>query len=57
MKSATAKELRNSAAAIIETVRKGHEIVITKRGKAVAVLKPIPEKPKPATPVPPPTRR
>jgi len=43
MRSATAKELRNRAAAILETVSKGGEVVITKRGKSVAVLKPFSE--------------
>lgn len=41
MKTATAKELRNRAAAILETVSKGTEIVITKRGKSIAILKPF----------------
>jgi prevent-host-death family protein len=44
MKTATAKELRNRAAAILETVSKGNEVVITKRGKSVAILKPFAEK-------------
>lgn len=46
MKTATAKELRNRASAILESVRKGEEIVITLRGKSIAVLKPLqkPEK-------------
>jgi prevent-host-death family protein len=44
MKTATAKELRNRAAAILETVSKGNEVVITKRGKSVAILKPFVEK-------------
>ena len=39
MKTATAKELRNRAAAILETVSKGNEVVITKRGKSIAILK------------------
>ena len=30
MKTATAKELRNRAASILETVSKGNEVVITK---------------------------
>jgi len=41
MKTATAKELRNKAAAILETVRKGNEVVITRRGESIAVLKPF----------------
>jgi len=44
MKTATAKELRNRAAAILETVSKGNEVVITKRGKSIAILKPFTEK-------------
>lgn len=46
MKTATAKELRNRAAAILETVCKGNEVVITKRGKSIAILKPFLEKSK-----------
>jgi prevent-host-death family protein len=46
MKTATAKELRNRAAAILETVSKGNEVVITKRGKSIAILKPFLEKSK-----------
>ena len=41
MKTATAKELRNRAAAILETVSKGEEVIITKRGKSIAVVRPI----------------
>ena len=41
MKTATAKELRNRASAILETVSKGEEVIITKRGKSIAVMKPI----------------
>jgi prevent-host-death family protein len=41
MKTATAKELRNRASAILETVSKGEEVIITKRGKSIAVVKPI----------------
>lgn len=46
MKTATAKELRNRAAAILETVSKGNEVVITKRGKSIAILKPFLEESK-----------
>lgn len=46
MKTATAKELRNRAAAILETVCKGNEVVITKRGKSIAILKPFLEESK-----------
>lgn len=41
MKTATAKELRTRAAAILESVIKGDEVIITKRGKSIAVLKPV----------------
>ncbi len=41
MKTATAKDLRIRAAAILETVSKGTEVVITKRGKSIAILKPF----------------
>ena len=41
MKTATAKELRIRASAILEDVEKGHEVIITKRGKSVAVLMPL----------------
>lgn len=43
MKTATAKELRTRAAAILEQVIKGDEVIITRRGKSIAVLKPIRE--------------
>ncbi len=51
MKTATAKELRSRAAAILKRVRKGDEVVITMRGKSVAVMKPIQEIEKPFNPV------
>ena len=41
MKTATAKELRSRASAILENVRRGGEVVITMRGKSIAVLKPL----------------
>ncbi|MEW6003073.1 MAG: type II toxin-antitoxin system prevent-host-death family antitoxin [Nitrospirota bacterium] len=41
MKTATAKELRNKASAILESVQKGNEVIITMRGKSIAVLKPL----------------
>jgi prevent-host-death family protein len=47
IKTATAKELRTHASAILERVRKGDEVVITKRGKSVAIMKPILETEKP----------
>jgi prevent-host-death family protein len=43
MKTATAKDLRIRTSAILENVRKGTQIVITKRGKSIAVLKPFKE--------------
>ena len=51
MKTATAKELRNRASAILERVRKGDEVVITMRGKSIAVMKPVGEIEKPFSPV------
>ncbi len=51
MKTATAKELRSRAAAILERVRKGDEVVITKRGESVAVMKPVQTVEKPFNPV------
>ena len=47
MKTATAKELRTQASAILRRVRKGDEVVITMRGKSVAVMKPVEEVKKP----------
>jgi prevent-host-death family protein len=41
MKTATAKELRTRASSILEKVRKGDEVVITMRGKSIAVIKPL----------------
>jgi len=41
MKTATAKDLRIRTSAILEDVEKGHEVIITKRGKSVAVLMPL----------------
>ena len=51
MKTATAKELRSRAAAILECVRKGDEVVITLRGESVAVMKPLQGVEKPFNPV------
>ncbi len=50
MKTATAKELRSRAAAILEQVRKGDEVVITLRGKSVAVMKPVRDEERPFSP-------
>jgi prevent-host-death family protein len=47
MKTATAKELRSRASAILAAVRKGDEVVITMRGKSIAVMKPVSEVEKP----------
>jgi prevent-host-death family protein len=41
MKTATAKDLRVRTAALLEGARRGQEVVITHRGKAVAVLAPL----------------
>jgi prevent-host-death family protein len=41
MKTATAKELRDRASSILESVIKGNEVIITMRGKSIAVLKPL----------------
>lgn len=41
MKTATAKQLRYKTSSIIENVIKGEEVVITFRGKSVAVIKPL----------------
>jgi prevent-host-death family protein len=47
MKTATAKELRNRASAILASVRKGNEVIITMRGKSIAVMKPLSNAEKP----------
>jgi prevent-host-death family protein len=41
MKTATAKELRYKTGVLLENVRKGENILITFRGKSVAILKPL----------------
>ena len=41
MKTATAKDLRQKTAVILDEVRRGQEIIITYRGKSIAVLAPI----------------
>jgi len=51
MKTVTAKELRSRAAAILERVRKGDEVVITMRGKSIAVMKPVKDVDRPFNPV------
>ncbi len=44
MKTATAKDLRVRTAAVLDEVRRGQEVVITHRGKSVAVLTPVQRK-------------
>jgi prevent-host-death family protein len=51
MKTATAKELRTHVSEILEHVRKGNEVVITMRGKSIAVMKPMSDVDKPFSPV------
>jgi len=41
VKTATAKDLRQKTAALLDEVRRGQEVVITFRGKSVAVLAPV----------------
>jgi prevent-host-death family protein len=41
MRTATAKDLRQRTSALLDTVRRGQEIIITYRGKRVAVLAPL----------------
>ena len=41
MKTATAKELRQRTAALLGEVRRGREIIITYRGRSIAVLAPV----------------
>jgi prevent-host-death family protein len=41
MKSATAKELRHKTAALLAEVRRGRRVLITYRGKQIAVLAPL----------------
>lgn len=43
MKFANIKELQKEASAIINLVEKGHDIIITKRGKPTAVIYPLAE--------------
>ena len=40
MKTATAKDLKQKTAALLEQVRRGQKVTITYRGKSVAVLAP-----------------
>ena len=41
MKTASAKELRQKTAALLDEVRRGQPVVITYRGKSIAVLTPV----------------
>jgi len=41
MKTATARDLRIRAFEILDSVRRGDEVIITLRGKSVAVMKPV----------------
>jgi len=41
MKTATAKDLRQKTAALLDEVRRGQEIVITYRGHSIAILAPM----------------
>lgn len=41
MRTATAKDLRQKTSTLLDSVRRGQEVVITYRGKRVAVLAPL----------------
>lgn len=41
MRTATAKDLRQKTAALLDEVRRGQEVFITYRGKSIAVLVPV----------------
>lgn len=41
MKTATAKDLRQKTAALLDEVRRGQPVMITYRGKSIAVLAPV----------------
>jgi prevent-host-death family protein len=41
MKTATAKDLRQKTAALLDEVRRGQEIIITYRGNSIAILVPM----------------
>ena len=41
MKTALAKDLRQKTAALLDEVRRGQPVVITHRGKSIAVLTPV----------------
>jgi prevent-host-death family protein len=44
MQTATAKELRQNTSELLASVRRGREVVITYRGKQIAVLAPLDRK-------------
>jgi prevent-host-death family protein len=41
VKTATAKDLRQKTAALLDEVRRGQPVVITYRGKSIAMLTPV----------------
>ncbi len=41
MRTATAKDLKQRTAALLDEVRRGQEVIITYRGKSVAILAPV----------------
>ncbi|HAM57644.1 MAG TPA: type II toxin-antitoxin system prevent-host-death family antitoxin [Candidatus Rokubacteria bacterium] len=41
MRIATAKDLRQKTSALLDTVSRGQEVIITYRGKRIAVLSPL----------------
>ena len=41
MKTATARDLRQKTASLLDHVRKGREVIITYRGRSVAALVPL----------------
>ena len=41
MRTATAKDLRQRTSALLDAVRRGQKVVITYRGKRIAVLAPL----------------
>jgi prevent-host-death family protein len=51
MKTVTAKELRFKTSEILNEAKKGNEVMITLRGKPVAILKPIKEEKRGCKPV------
>ena len=41
MRTATAKDLRQKTSELLDNVRRGREVVITYRGKRIAILSPV----------------